>query len=66
MEITSLTREGANIAFTFEELLVLTMLVQEGRLAFGCHDPVAETLDSGIRTAALRASHGAYDTNGNA
>jgi hypothetical protein len=65
MDIQEATPEGATIRFTPEDLMLLTMLVQEGRLAFKCDDPVAEALDQGLRSAALRVGHPGYQAKGN-
>jgi hypothetical protein len=66
MDIQEVTREGATIRFTPEDLTLLTMLVQEGRVSFECDDPVAEALDHGIRSAALRVGHPGYRSAGEA
>lgn len=66
MEIQEATPEGATIRFTPEDLMLLTMLVQEGRLSFECDDAVAEALDQGIRSAALRVGHPKYQSAGEA
>ena len=64
MDMREVTPEGATIRFTQEELILLTMLVQEGRAAFSCDDQLAEALDAGLRSAALRSSHPRYVTQG--
>lgn len=66
MEIQEATAQRATIRFTPEELMLLTMLVQEGRHSFECDDLVAEALDQGIRNAALRVGHPAYREAGKA
>ena len=57
MDIQEATPKGATIRFTPGDLMLLTMLVQEGRISFPCDDSVAEALDQGIRSAALRVGH---------
>jgi hypothetical protein len=52
MKLLDHNPEGAIIHFSKKELWTMLALVQEGRIAFECNEPLGQALDDGLRNMA--------------
>jgi hypothetical protein len=56
MKLLDHNPEGVAVHFSKKELLMLHILVQEGRIAFECAEPLGQALDDGLREVAFSAT----------